>query len=121
MKQFIISESEKNRIIGMHRMATSKFFLLESNFNDNIYWQSCDGEMNLLTNESKEMLQDAGEENGKKLYYFSEQPTEKAKNPKYDISGCLGVKKCESPENCETKVFIEKYNGQKVLRLYEGF
>ena len=110
-----LTTSEKNRILEMHRRATSKFYLFESDIDGEIYWQSCDQEMNLLSDESKSGLKPAGNENGKELFYFEILPEDKAKNPQYDIQGCVGI------EGKDSKVYIEEYDGKKVLRLYEGF
>ncbi len=110
-----LNTSEKNRILEMHRKATSRFYLLESNLDGEIYWQSCDGEMNLLSDSAKSNMVPSGTENGKELISFKVLPEDKAKNPQYDIQGCVGV------EDTDSKVYIEEYDGQKVLRLYEGF
>ena len=110
-----INTSEKNRILEMHRRARSRFYLLESDIDGEIYWQSCDQQMNLLSNESKSNLIPAGNENGKELYSFKVLPEDIAKDPQYDIKGCLGI------ENTKTKVYIDEYGGKKVLRVYDGY
>ena len=112
---FEINSGEKNRILEMHRRATSKFYLFESDIDGEIYWQSCDGEMNLLSDSAKSNMVPSGTENGKELFSFKVLPEDKAKNPQYDIQGCVGV------EDTDSKVYIEEYDGKKVLRLYEGF
>ena len=107
--------SEKNRILEMHRNPKSKFYLFESILNSEIYWQSCDGEINLLSNESKSNMIPSGKESGKELFSFKKLPDDKAKNPEYDIQGCVGI------ESTESKIYIEDYDGKKLLRLYEGY
>ena len=54
-----------------------------------IYWRSCDGGENKLSDESKNLLKPvSGKEN---VYYFEELPEDKNADGSYDIQGCLGV------------------------------
>jgi hypothetical protein len=111
-----LTNNEKNRILEMHKKATSKFYLFENTLPTDIKWQSCDGNLNTLSSESISFLTPSGEENGKKLYKFTKTPEDKAGT--YDVKGCV----CE--DTCVTEdesFYIEEGEGTNILRLYEGF
>ena len=44
-----LTNNEKNRILEMHKKATSKFYLFENTLPTDIKWQSCDGKLNTLS------------------------------------------------------------------------
>jgi hypothetical protein len=79
-----------------------------------LYWMSCDGNKNTLSNESKSFIRDTGEKkSGYKLYYFSETPKDRGeKNSEYDVVGCVGINKCDPSnlQSCTSKFYIDKYN-----------
>jgi hypothetical protein len=75
---------------------------------ETIYWLSCDGHKNTLSDIDKNKIRYAGEEkNGLNLYYFSEIPKDKGeKDPKFDVIGCVGVDMCEDGTNCKYRFVI---------------
>lgn len=98
MNKFIISESEKQRILGMHKLASSRHYLNEDTGlkTMELKWQSCDGNLNKLSDVAVENLNVSKEEDGKKLYSFTKAPNDKSeKNPdQYDFQGCVCMADC---------------------------
>jgi hypothetical protein len=86
-------------------------FLKESGVvNGDIYWQSCDGKLNKLTEKSKSILKLT---DGEDVYAFSIIPDDKSENGEYEIKDCLGV------YSTTDKFKLEDYNGVNVLRSLE--
>lgn len=75
-----------------------------------IYWQSCDGNMNKLSDESKNLLISVSGED-KPTYTFKSIPQDK--HGEYEIADCLGV------YSTNDKFEVADYDGKKVLRVIE--
>lgn len=112
-----LTTSEKNRILEMHKKETSRFYLYENTLTTDIKWQSCDGNLNVLSKQSIGFLTPSGEKNGKKLYKFTQEPKDVV--GQYDIKGCVCSDTCTSDEE---SFYIESGDdGTNILRIYEGF
>jgi hypothetical protein len=86
-------------------------FLKENRVDDgSIYWRSCDGKLNKLSDESKNILKLVDGEN---TYSFSVIPKDKSENGEYEIKDCLGV------YSTTDKFKLEDYNGVNVLSSLE--
>jgi hypothetical protein len=101
----------KIRYLHNTNIFLEKRFLKESGVVDtDIYWQSCDGKLNKLTEESKKLLK---LNNGEDTYTFTIIPEDKTESGEFTIKDCLGV------YGTTDKFKIEDYNGVNVLRSLE--
>jgi hypothetical protein len=85
MKNLLITESEKNRILNMHKTVTSKFYLNEENGNkSNVYYNKCEGGQGLIEPESFVFL-----DKREKFIKFIRQP-----DPNFDNGNSKSIGKC---------------------------
>jgi hypothetical protein len=108
----VIRSQSKIRHLHNTNIILERRFLKESGIIDSdIYWQSCDGKLNKLTEDSKKLLKlnDGGEE----IYTFTVIPEDKSENGEFTIKDCLGV------YGSTDKFKLEDYNGVTVLRSLE--
>ena len=105
------SQSKIRHILRANLILERRFLKEEetTTLPETIYWMSCDGNKNTLSDIDKNKIKYAGEKkNGLNLYYFSATPEDKGeKDPSFDVKGCVGVDMCaDGTTNCKYRFVI---------------